>query len=56
MIKKIARWILTKELLDEYLKGWHDGVEQHMHEPESCHPIYRPQWLTLRQYTGIDEI
>ena len=34
----------------KYMSGWHDGVEQHMHDPRSCHPIKREAWLTHAQY------
>ena len=36
MMKKICRWILAAELLEEYLKGVEDGVNQYHHEPESA--------------------
>ena len=49
-IKKVARRILQWELINEYMSGWHDGVEQHMHDPRSCHPIKREAWLTHAQY------
>ena len=49
-IKKLARRILQWELMNEYMSGWHDGVEQHMHDPSSCHPIKREAWLTHAEY------
>jgi hypothetical protein len=36
MIKRLARWILRHETLDQYLKGVKDGVNQMHYEPESA--------------------
>ncbi len=54
MLKRLAKWILRNEP-DEYLRGWHHGVEQHMHEPESCHPYLSDQWKSKAQYWGEDQ-
>ena len=54
MLKWLARWILRNEP-DEYLRGWHHGVEQHMHEPSSCYPYLSSRWSTKAQYWGEDE-
>ena len=47
MIKRIARWLLSDELLQEYLKGWSDGVNQQRYEPNTCtdaHISYSKYW------------
>jgi len=47
-MRNLLRWILRNELLDEYLKGWKDGVNQHRHEPATAeHGI-----MTLSEYWG----
>jgi len=47
-MRKLIRWILRNELLDEYLKGWKDGVNQHRYEPASAeHGI-----VTSSEYWG----
>jgi len=49
ILHRLAKWILRHET-SEYLKGWQDGVEQHMYDPESCHPVSRGRWLTEHEY------
>ena len=50
MIKRIARWIMSGELLNEYLKGWKDGVNQQLYDPKSCehgHISYSKYWYGI---------
>ena len=48
MIRKFIRWLAEGELLDEYMRGWKAGVNQHKHEPESAsHGV-----LTAAEYWG----
>ena len=50
MIKRIARWLLLDELLQEYLKGWSDGVNQQLYEPDTCadaHISYNKYWYGI---------
>lgn len=54
IILKLARWILRHDRND-YLRGWHDGVEQYMYDPKSCYPINGREWLTYEQYWGDEE-
>lgn len=35
IFKIIARWILRNDV-DEYIRGWGHGVDQHRKEPKSC--------------------
>ena len=55
MIKRIARWILSGELLDEYLRGWKDGVNQQRYDPLSAahgHISYSKYWHGIE---GVEE-
>ncbi len=54
MLRRFCRWILQDEVGDMYFKGWHDGVIQHMHEPDSCYPIswIAEDWPTKDEYWG----
>ncbi len=52
IIKQIAKKILQNELNQEYIKGWEDGVKQHMHEPRTCIPISTDYWPTKTEYFG----
>jgi hypothetical protein len=37
MLRALARWILRNETsIDDYLKGWSDGVNQLHYEPKSA--------------------
>ena len=36
MIKRIARWILRREINDLEHDWWHAGVNQQRYEPETC--------------------
>lgn len=36
IIKRLARWILSNELMDEYSRGWKAGVNQQLYEPDSA--------------------
>ena len=36
MLKRLARWIIRQELLDQYLKGVKDGVNQFYYDPDSA--------------------
>ena len=36
MLKRICRWILSGELLAEYMRGWSAGVNQQKYDPESA--------------------
>ena len=56
-MKWLFRWMFSGEIMDEYMRGWHAGVIQHMHEPESCKPIkwIREEWPSHRQYMYGDE-
>ena len=53
----LFRWMFEDEIMSEYMRGWHAGVIQQMHEPESCKPIkwIREDWPTYQQYMYGDE-
>ena len=50
IIKQIAKKILEKELLNEYIKGWEDGVMQNAYEPNTCIPHTMDEWPTENEY------
>ena len=35
-MRELIRWILSNDLVDEYLKGWKDSANQHHHEPATA--------------------
>ena len=35
MLKRFCRWVLSGELIDEYLRGVRDGIDQERIDPES---------------------
>jgi hypothetical protein len=35
MIRWMFRWLFTGEMLDEYSRGWKDGVNQEHYDPKS---------------------
>ena len=47
-MKRIIRKLAASELSDEYLKGWADGVNQQLYEPESAEHGY----VTESEYWG----
>ena len=36
MLKRFCRWILASEMVEEYIKGVEDGVNQYHHDPDSA--------------------
>ena len=55
ILKRLARRIIARELVEQYMKGWQHGVEQHMHDPGSCHPVHSDQFITRAEYWGEEE-
>ena len=53
MIMRILRYLMQNDVHDAYMKGWSDGVLQHMYDEESCQPIswiHGENWPTRNQY------
>lgn len=53
MLRRLCKWILQDYILEEQMRWWSAGVKQHMHDPESCHPVSwidGDVWPSYEQY------
>ena len=51
MIARFCRWWIDRDLLLAYLKGWKDGVNQQLFEPESAEHGH----MTKEEFYGDEE-
>lgn len=47
-MKRIIRYLADSEMTEQYLRGWADGVNQQLYEPESAEHGH----LTASEYWG----
>ena len=48
LISRFCKWWIDRDLLLAYLKGWKDGVNQQLYDPESAEHGH----MTKKEYYG----